>query len=321
MNAPTDWVTALIILTAGVIVGVLFLIVTKRRKATLPADEDLRFDLEARRDVLLEQLRDPAVAGQERARLELEAADVLRRLDTTIAPATTRSEAAPITSGFFGPAVKGFLYGMGTFGVLAGAVYFVSTQATPRATAGEPAMAPAAATASVDPHAMPIRTDEALEDLVAKAKKEPANLDVHLQLAQAHLERDNLMAVFDETKIVLAARPDDSRALTLQAIVRATMGEGDRALEMLQRATKSDPKNLDARVALAWVLAQSGQMSEAERTMAGAAAMVPAEKAMLDGVMQQIRANIANAQRTAAQPKREMPAGHPPVGGDTGPSR
>ena len=39
------------------------------------------------------------------------------------------------------------------------------------------------------------------------------------------------------------------------------MGEGDRAMELLQRAMKSDPMNLDARVATAWVHAQNGRMA------------------------------------------------------------
>src|SRR5688572_6429587 len=209
MNAQTDWLSAVIILVAGLILGLLFLY--KSRKSATPLD------------TLIEQLRDPDLDPIERERLELQTAELLRQMD----------ESVPVATPFFASAVKGFGWGVATFAVLAALGYFVIAKASPKETIK-----------AVDP----------------------------LDIAQQELERDNLMGVFEQTKIVLDKDPENSRALTLQAMVRAAMGEGDRAMEMLQRATKSDPMNLDARVAMAWVHAQNGRMSEAEKTIADAIA-------------------------------------------------
>jgi len=233
MNPQTDWLTAVIILVAGLILGLLFLY--KSRRTATPLDK------------LIEELRDPDLDPAERERLELQTAELLRQMDESVSVATTP---------FFASAMKGFGFGVATFAVIAALGYFVIAKASPK-TAPVPPVSVAA-----DP----------------------------LDIAQQELERDNLMGVFEETKIVLDKDPENSRALTLQAIVRAAMGEGDRAMELLQRAMKSDPMNLDARVAMAWVHAQNGRMSEAEKTIADAIALVPAEKELLEKVLQQIKA-------------------------------
>ena len=237
MNPQTDWLSAVIILVAGLILGLLFLYITRRSKTT------------PKLDTLIEQLRNPDLDPAERERLELRTAAILREMDEGMTPEPVA------TSSFFASALKGFGWGVATFAVFAALGYMVVTKAAPRSTQ-------AAATAPADP----------------------------LEIARQELERDNLVAVFEQTKIVLDKDPENSRALTLQAMVRAAMGEGDRAAEMLQRAMKSDPMNLDARVALAWVYAQSGRMSEANKTLADAMDAVPSEKELLEKVRTQIQA-------------------------------
>lgn len=193
MNPETDWLTTLIIVAAGLVLGMLFLFNGRRPK---------------------------------------------KNADGSFLPS----------------ALKGFAWGMATFAVLGALGSMVMTKASPRPTA-----------------------------------KPRNDISARLDRAQQELERDNLIAVFDETKAVLERDPDNSRALTLQAMVRAAMGERDRATEMLQRAAKSDPLNLDARVALAWVHAQNGRMSEAEKTIAAAIHDVPSERALLEKVLRQIK--------------------------------
>ena len=73
---------------------------------------------------------------------------------------------------------------------------------------------------------------------------------------------------------VLEKDPDNGRALTFQGLVRMAMGEQDQAVEMLRHATRSDPKNLDGWVALAWVYAQSDRMDDAEKMIAEAARQI-----------------------------------------------
>src|SRR5882724_6123487 len=77
----TDWVSAAGMILSGLIVGFMFWYGMKGR-ASKPDLE--RRDLEAKRDVLLQQLRELKEMGgsnEERRRLELETADVLRKLD------------------------------------------------------------------------------------------------------------------------------------------------------------------------------------------------------------------------------------------------
>jgi Tfp pilus assembly protein PilF len=242
MTAQTDWLSAGAILLAGLVLGLLFLFMTRRRSKTAL-------------DTLIEQLRKPDLDPAERERLELQTAELLREMDEGVATEPVA------TSSFFASAMKGFGWGVATFAVLAALGYFVIAKASPKPMP----VSAAPAAVSGDP----------------------------LAIAQQELERDNLMGVFEQTKIVLDKDPENSRALTLQAIVRAAMGEGDRATELLQRAMKSDPANLDARVALAWVHAQNGRVGEAETIIDDAIKAVPSEKELLEKVRTQFRSAAA----------------------------
>jgi cytochrome c-type biogenesis protein CcmH/NrfG len=309
MNASTDWVSAIAILAAGLVLGALFFYFNKRRNApTLGGEVDLeRKDLEAKRDALVQQLRDPSLSADERARLELETAAALRRLDEH-QPATAAPTAVAASSTAMNPTIKGFLWGAASVTALFGLGYFVMQQAKPRQegdeiTGGFNQQAPAQAPATA--------TNPMLQQLEAAVKAQPNNLQLRNDLAQAYLESNNLMAVFEQTRLVLAQSPDNSRALTLQGLVRMAMGETQEATSMLQRATKSDPKNLDSWVALAWVYAQSDRMQDAERMIQSAAEQVPEERTRLEQVFVQMKTQLAQGDVQAAG--NELPAGHPPI--------
>lgn len=128
MNVPTDWESALAILAAGLILGSLAFFGARRRKASATSK---RPELEARRDALVQQLRDLGddVAGDERAWLERETAEVLRALDRLPSAATTEPAAPPPrrTS-----ATAGFVYGVVCTLLAGGIVYYLSTFATDR---------------------------------------------------------------------------------------------------------------------------------------------------------------------------------------------
>ncbi|HEY0160313.1 MAG TPA: tetratricopeptide repeat protein [Thermoanaerobaculia bacterium] len=307
MNAPTDWASAVAILAAGIVLGLLFVFTFNKRRKTFGDDVALK-DLQAKRDALLQQLRDPAVEGDERTRLEVETADVLRRLDAYGVRPTTQP-AAPLA---MNPAVKGFLWGAGSVAALAGLGYFVMQQAAPRQeggslTGGFESGAPQQAGAGTQP----AQNDPAVQQLEAAVQRDPDNLQLRNDLAQAYLERENLMGVFQQTQFVLEKAPNDSRALTFQGLVRMAMGEADEAMKMLERATQSNAKNLDAWVAMAWVYVQSNRMADAERMIAEAAKQSPQDKARLDQVLAQMK------QQAAMQPPagQQLPADHPPIGG------
>ncbi|HEU4887414.1 MAG TPA: tetratricopeptide repeat protein [Thermoanaerobaculia bacterium] len=318
MNPPTDWVSAIAILAAGLVLGALFFYFNKRRNApTLGGEVDLeRKDLEAKRDALVQQLRDSSLSADERARLELETANALRKLDAHVSPRSseelrgTPRNASAVNPSAMNPTVKGFLWGAASTAALFALGYFVMQQAKPRQEGDEitggfnQQQQASAQTQSGAP-------DPMVQQLEAAVRAQPNNIELRNNLAQAYLERDNLMAVFEQTRAVLAQAPDNSRALTLQGLVRMAMGETEQATSMLQQATKSDPRNLDGWVALAWVYAQSNRMQDAERMIASAAQQVPEERTRLEQVFVQMKTQLA--QRDMQQAGNPLPEGHPEI--------
>ena len=320
MNEPTDWTSAIAILAGGLFLGALIVFFfSRRRSAPVAADLD-RKDLEAKRDALIAQLRamdDDNV--EERARLEREMANVLRELDKsplpTAQPRGEGSASAPAEG--MSPAMKGFLWGAGSFAAIAALAFFVWKQATPRQEGGT--VTGNTPMQSQPQAAAPQQQNPIVAQLEAAVQQDPNNLQLRNDLAQAYLETDNLMAVFEQTKFVLDKSPDDSRALTFQALVRMAMGEADTATSMLQRATKSDPKNLDGWVSLAWVYMQQNKVADAEQMIAEAKKQSPNDSARLDQVLSQMKAQAAGAPAQMAA-GGELPPDHPPIGGEPAPA-
>jgi tetratricopeptide (TPR) repeat protein len=332
METPTDWTTALAILAGGLILGGLFLYFFSRRKATavIGGEEALaRKDLEAKRDALVQQLRDletdtkhtPEQLAATRSRLERETADVLRALDQhrkahpASANAAGAAAAAPAAAAGMSPTIKGFLWGFGSFALLAFLGYFVMQSAKPREEGGSlTGSTPMTATAPQGQGQMPPdhpqqgAPDAAVQALLAQVQQQPDDPTLRNNLAQAYLERDNLMGVFEQTKVVLAKDPNNSRALTYQALVRLAMGEVPAATQMLQKATQTDSQNLDAWVGLAWVYAQQEKLDDAEKAIKQAAVVSPANKARLEQVFEQMKRQVAMAK---TQPQAPAPAQAP----------
>lgn len=329
MNEPTDWTSAIAILAGGLFLGVLIVFFFRRRSSPAAVIPELEIkDLEAKRDSLVAQLRELDEENvEERTRLEAETADVLRRLDSQAPLAARRREAraeghqpAPSSRPAMSPAMRGFLWGVGSFAALAGLAYFVMNQSTPREEGGSVT----GSIPSAQQQQVASQTNPIVMQLEAAVQKDPNNLPLRNDLAQAYLETDNLMAVFEQTKFVLDKSPNDSRALTYQALVRMAMGEADAATKMLERATKSDPKNLDSWVSLAWVFTQQNRVADAEKMIAEAAKHSPNDKARLQDVFRQMKAQAAGAPAQPAAAAQvaggELPAGHPPVDGAPAPA-
>jgi tetratricopeptide (TPR) repeat protein len=299
VNEPTDWTSAIAILVGGLVLGALIVYFFKRREPALITPDLERKDLEAKRDALVAQLRVLDEENvEERARLERETAAVLRKLDQ--APQAHQA-AVPSAPAGMNPTVKGFLWGAGSVAALAGLAYFVMNQSTPRQEGGTltgntPMM-------QQPQQAAPQQQNPIVMQLEAAVRNDPNNLQLRNDLAQAYLETDNLMAVFEQTNFVLGKSPNDSRALTFQALVRMARGESAEATQMLERATQSDPKHLDAWVARAWVYVQQNNIGDAEKMIAEAKKVSPGDTARLDEVFGQMK----------MQASGELPAGHPPV--------
>jgi tetratricopeptide (TPR) repeat protein len=238
MNPSTDWTSALAILAAGLILGLLVFFASRRRKAS---SNGKRRDLEARRDALVQQLRDLGddVTDDERASLESETAEVLRALDHL--PAATSNESpAPRRPR---SAASGFGWGVACTLAAVGIVYYGST--------------------------------------FARERTAPADVEQNIAQARDAFSRNDLTAVYDLTKAVLEQQPDEPRALTYNAVARMARGELDQARAQLEQATQRDPKLLDAWVALASVRTQAGDKEAANAAIEAAIRQRPEEEKQL----------------------------------------
>ncbi|MDP9191499.1 MAG: tetratricopeptide repeat protein [Acidobacteriota bacterium] len=300
MNPPTDWVSALAILAAGLILGLIVFLASKRLKSSAV---NKRRELEARRDALVQQLReiDDDVADDERAWLETETAEVLRALDELPAGPAIADAPAPNRR----PALVGFAWGIAC-AILAGSIiYYGSTFTRERDT---PAPQQQAQT--------PMSSDaKQLEEAV---RTDPNNPDHRIALAKMYFGQNDLMAAFEQTKAVLAQNPNEPRALTYNAVVRMSMGEIDQARTMLEQATKTDPTLLDAWVALCSVHLQRGDEAAASAAIEAAIAQHPEEQQRLHEVFADLKkkgkpgAAHPGTQTAAAS---SMPPDHPPMPG------
>lgn len=308
----TDWSTASAILAAGIILGVMLIYFLRRRPApAASADLELR-DLVARRDALVQQLRElDASSGDERTRLELETAQVLRRIDER-KKTTTSPVAEPASDPIRRATMIGFAWGTGSVLILGVLGYMVMKSATARE-----ANAPVTGgrTTTIAPAEAP--PDPAVQQLESAVEKSPDDLNARINLAKAYLERDNLMGVFNQTQYVLAKSPEEPRALTYQALVRMAMGQTAAAVTMLDRATKRDPELLDAWVALAWAKTSEGKTKEAEAAIAEASRRHPNDRARLEQVYAQMKQQIS-ARQPAQTAGGDLPANHPPIGAAQG---
>jgi len=302
----TDWLSAGGMILSGLIVGFMFWYGMKSRA---PKPDVERLDLEAKRDVLLQQLRELKETGgsvEEQRRLERETADVLRALDQRKAtPSKTAAAPTPVAADVNivaltrAASIRGFIWGAASVAVLGGIAWFVTEKATPKTDQSMGGGAPMSSASQSQPQQ---QSDPALQQIEAAVAKSPDDLEMRNQLAKAYLERENLMGVFEQTKYILARTPDDARALTYQALVRMSMGQRDPAAEMLRHAIKSDPQLLDAYVALAWDDIQRGKTAEAEAQIAEATRRHPEQKARLDDVLSKMKEQAKNpAPATAAE--------------------
>lgn len=298
MNASTDWMSALAILAAGLVLGLLVFVASRRRKASAA---NKRSELEARRDALVQQLRELGddVVDDERISLESETAEVLRALDAL--PAASAEMPAPRRRS----AATGFVWGVVCAVIAVGIVYYGSTFAKDRETAAPPPQQ---------------QTSTNVKQLEEAVRTDPKNADHRIALAKAYFGQNDLMASFEQTKAVLDQDPNEPRALTYNAVVRMSMGELEGARAMLEQATERDPKLLDAWVALASARTQSGDAQGASIAINSAIAQHPEEEARLRSVFVEIQKQAPSAQRPSAPTtvaSSNLPPDHPPMPGMT----
>lgn len=343
MSGPTgvDWTTALLVLAVGLVLGtVLVWRVLGRARAAAAADppDDLkRRDLEAKRDALLAQLRElddtqtkrtDEQLARERYALELEAARTLVALGAgavseTAPPVTSRPSATkaltPTATGGDRAAMRGFLWGTLSAGGVGLLLFFLYTQARPREEGGSltgeipggvpgGGAPPAAGTSGGS--GPPADTEEArVRQAVAR---NPDDLDAHMALARLLLARQDMMGVWNETKLVLERSPGHPQALAYQALVRLAMGQGDQALELLQESLRRDPDLIDAYVHMALVYVRLGRTADAEEIVNQAARRFPDQAGPLRKLLQELQqgqTQQAQAASGATDPHADPHAG------------
>jgi tetratricopeptide (TPR) repeat protein len=300
-----DWLPALSVLAAGLVVGFVFLRRIQVRGGPAPAvGQPLEArDLLARRDALIAQLREledlaakrePSQLARERWELEHEAARVLRQLDRV---AATRSARVPVHSRAAPPvspqraAWRGFLWGTGTAAVVGLLLFLVSRLATERVQGGSPTGGDTPPTAA--------SADPILSALRLAVQRNPDDIDARLKLARAALARQQMMEAFEQTRGVLERAPGHPLALSYEALVHLEMGQARIAESMLEQALATDPNLLEAYVNLTLVYVRMGRRDAARAAIEEAARRHPSRATSLRLLWSELRAQAAQATEAA----------------------
>jgi len=294
-----DWQSALAVLVVGLAAGGILLWRTRQVAPPNPTSGGLeQRDLEARRDALLQQLRElddtaskrtPEQLARERYALELAAAAAMRDLERH-APAGARAArrggapAAAVAAVAPPPpsAMRGFLWGTATASAVGLLLFFVSRASTPREEGGS-VTGTAGRLSSAETAGAPAAGSDEVEARLAQARD--------------HLAQQDLMGVWNDTQFVLQREPGNPRALSYQALVRLAMGQADVAESMLKQAMAAAPDLLDAHLHLAVVYARSGRGAQAESTLRAAMSRFPEQRTGLEGLMEELR-QTASAEAT-----------------------
>jgi tetratricopeptide (TPR) repeat protein len=339
--AQVDWVPAISMLAAGVVAGIALIVWFRRsapaRVASLQTHDDLVTteleirDLEAHRDALLRQLRElddtssklaPWQLAEERYRLELETAEVLRALEAEETKSTSSGVLArdpsvgrqdhALSSDHDGPvpaaphsAMAGFLWGVGSMAAIAALIVLVVQRATPREEGGSP-------TGSVPPMQQAPVAGPDVATLQQAVDANPDDLNARLDLAFAYLAQRDLMQVFTHTQFVLDREPENPRALSLQALVRLAMGQPEDAVGMLKKAIEKDPDLLDAWLHLGIVYAQMGKTKESNEALQEAMRRHPEERETLEAIARDLQ---PGGTAPPSAPPPAQPAAGPTVSG------
>jgi tetratricopeptide (TPR) repeat protein len=288
--AVIDWQSALAVLVVGLAAGSIILWRMRQSAGKPTATQALdQRDLEARRDTLLQQLRElddtaskrtPEQLARERYALELAAAQAMRDIDRH---APLAGQGAVLASGPAAPAgapapergaMRGFLWGTATATGIGLLLFFVTRAATPREEGG-----------SLTGTAGALSTPEGDAAPMTGSSNE---IETRLAQARTNLGKQDLMGVWNDTQFVLQRQPGHPLALSYQALVRLAMGQADVAESMLKRAMESAPDLIDAHLHLAVVYARSGRKAQAESTLRAAMSRFPEHKDNIAMLMQQL---------------------------------
>ncbi|MGA9525293.1 MAG: tetratricopeptide repeat protein [Myxococcaceae bacterium] len=301
MIHETNWLPGALMIAIGLAAGVIALIFTKGRSA-LGAGRDAKLaDLEHRVSFLLDQLHaldtERHQLGEERfaqdkAKLELEAAEALRERDAfakEVAAASAQAQAGGASSsaaaatqpkGFFGrhPQLAGALWGGGVV-VFFAVLWFVLTNEQFDRGDGEitgmrpPSQGQAAPMAQPQP-----KEDPVFKSALERAEKNPGDTDassfaVHELIRLQEFDKANKL-----TRQALASDPFHLETRIHRAVLRATEGQFDTSIEELGNLAKLYPDSHEALLFRGALAMQTGKTEIALESFERFAALAPKEE-------------------------------------------
>jgi len=305
-----------VVLALGAVAGAVVVAIRSRNKAAhdsahAPATSRTS-DLHRRYDALIRRLAE-GVSPEQKAAIELEAAQVLMEMESGVRPTAPVAEPVPsapapsVAPAKPAPALAGFLYGVLAMGTLGGLIYLASQGASVRPEGGSPTGGNTmGAAASAQPPTSAVG-DAALAALEESVRKSPQDIAQRVELTRAYLQRRDLMKVFDQTQAILEVEPGQPHALTYQALVRVAMGQADQAETMLKDAIRKNPRIEDAYIHLAIARLQLDNRKGAEEAIQAGQKEFPEDRELLANVFAQISSAAESSGTPAAAGERPEP--------------
>lgn len=291
----TNWLPGLLVLGVSAAAG---LALAVRRGAPLPtAARTHRDDLLRQKDAAYALLREHEGTRaatpeweDERAKLEIAAARVLRALDAVgesapemppgpaspspASPSPASPSPASTGPGTSNPKLVGALWGAGVAMFVGGIAFLVSENATPRAEGASATGGPMAAAPEVD--------DAALDPLRAAVAANPTDIGARNRLGHALLAANGTMEAYRLSEEVLKIDPADPEARTHQGIVLLNMGDVGLAAKVMDRVLATSPDFTEALMWRGAVYQQGGDNAHAADVWTRAVALDPSLAGSLD---------------------------------------
>lgn len=324
----TNWLPGIVVGAIGLVVGLVVLLAT-RRKAPASRTGTKLADLEQRVQLTLEQLRalesdrhqmGEETYAQEHQRLELEAAAALRARDEFLGAVKAEEAAAASAAGVPSPApgapaapkglfaahpqLLGALWGAGVVLFFVGLGYFLTQWEHDRgngeitgagATSGPMAQQAPAAQPQEDPH---------FQAFYDRAKKNPQDTESAAWVAHELIRQQRFDEAEKMTNQALAADPFHLESRIHRAVLQATEGHLQEAIDALGHLARTYPDSYEALLFRGAIAMQAGESKVALESFERFSVEAPAEERppQLDHAMMVLRQNL---QGGGAAPARQ----------------
>ncbi|MDP2306653.1 MAG: tetratricopeptide repeat protein [Pseudomonadota bacterium] len=283
MTPPTDWTPGVTVLVAALFLGAI-VVAWSRRGASLPAVQNTRRDeLDRQKDAFYGLLREHNAArtpasgpewAAERDRLELEAARVLRDLDSLRQQHVgdpSPAPSAPLPSGFSArnPRLVGALWGGGAVLFVSGLAFTLQEFAAPRPEGGtmtgnnNPGGSGGAGSGEAGAPALSAAQEAQLARLKLAVDATPDDVAARNAFGHALLHAGKLMDAYKEGEAVVKLRADDPEARTHQAIVLIAIGNAATAATALDKVIAGNPAFAEALAYRGALHYQAGESDQA----------------------------------------------------------